>query len=122
MGDTQIPDEGCGNGAGQEKFCAVDRADHLARLCALQQQVGCDNRAPAAAARRIQKAADQPQRRNDFRVFDMGIMVQPAPQEPEADRREIGEDKGFDESRVEARQHISAQHAADYARHHQPQE
>src|SRR3546814_14023616 len=74
----------------QEEFDAVDRADDLARLGALNQQVRSHDRAPAAAARGVEEAADQPERRNDRGFLDLWRIEYAAYQEPctDADRSE----------------------------------
>ena len=49
------------------RWAAERRSEaHVARLRALHQQVGGDDRPPAAAARRIEETADQPQRLDDL--------------------------------------------------------
>jgi hypothetical protein len=60
-------DEGRRDGHGQEEFGGVDGADRLARVAALDEQVGGDDRAPAAAAGGVEEAADQAQRLDDPR-------------------------------------------------------
>ena len=117
-----MPDEGRRHRERQEKFDAVDRADHLARFGALDEQVGGHDRPPAAAARRIEEAPDEAERCDHRRLADFRRIEQPADQQPHPDGDEIGQDDRFDDRTVDRRQQIGAGQPADQARDEQTEE
>ena len=99
----------------QEEFGGVDGADGLARVAALDEQVGSDDGAPAAAAGRIEEAADQAQRLDDLRPL-LGMAVHDAAVEQiEAERGQIGQHDRLGDVSRRLGQHIGAEHAADDA-------
>ena len=74
----------------QEELDAVDRSDRVAWLRALDQQVAGDDRTPAAAARRVEKAAGKAKGFDDLRLAMMaGRKADAAPQQIDADQRKI---------------------------------
>ncbi len=115
--------EGRGAGDGQEEFRRIDRADGGARVLAGTDQRGGDHRPPAAAAHRIDKAAGQRQRRDMLgRIVTDLDGAKGLGQNIEAHDQQVGGNPGFERVAVELGDHISADHAADHARNHQPQE
>ena len=63
---TQGREERRRNRDGQEELGGIDGADGLSRIAALDEEVRSDDPAPAAAARRIEEAADEAERRDDL--------------------------------------------------------
>ena len=112
---AQMKEEGDADRQGQQELGGVDRADGGARVSPLQQQIGGNDRPPSAAAARIEKAADQPQRGYDARIAgamdDMGA----APDQPQADGCQIGQHQRLDDAAVDIGQQIGPGYAADHA-------
>ena len=108
-------DEGGRNGEREEKLHAVDGADHLARLGSLHQQIGGHHRPPAAAARRIEKAADEAERRDHAGALHLGRIEQAAGEQIDAHQRQIGKHEGLHHGRIETGEQIGARNAADDA-------
>ncbi len=92
-------------------------------LRALDEQVGGDDRAPAAAAGGVEEAAGEAERSDDLGLA-LGVAVHHAAiEEIEAERGEIGEDDRLGgRRRSMLRQHIGAEHAADHAGDDDPEE
>ena len=78
IGESKVINEGGADCQRQEELDRIDRADHLARIGALDQQVRGYDRPPAAAARRIKKAADQAKRRNQTGLAQLRRIEQAA--------------------------------------------
>ena len=112
-GPAKRGDEGRRNGQRDEEFGGVDGADHPPRLASLGEQIAGHDRAPAAAAGRIEEAAGEAQRSNDLGRDMMRRMVGAAPHQQRADRRQIGKDERLDDVGMDVAQHISADNAAD---------
>ena len=85
IGKSQLPDEGCGNRQCQEELDGIDRADDLARVRPLNQQIAGHDRAPSAAARRIEETTKQAQWGNPLCRFQRGRIEDAAHEEIDAD-------------------------------------
>src|SRR3546814_17121323 len=73
----------------------LDVAHRRPRGRALNQQVGGDDRPPAAAARRIEEAADEAERLDHLGLALLRRIAPAAIDEIEPDRDQIGEDEGL---------------------------
>src|SRR3546814_15720344 len=79
------------------------------------------SRPPAAAARRIEEAADEAERLDHLGLALLRRIAPAAIDEIEPDRDQIGEDEGLRGIGMDIGQHIGAEHAADNSRNQQPE-
>ncbi len=107
-------EEGRGDGNRQEEFGRVDRSDGLARIAALDEQVGGDDRAPSTASRRIEEAADKAQGRDHLgRPFGVA-MHDPPIEKVDSERCQVDEHERLGGRGVDRGQHIGAEDSRDH--------
>jgi len=105
----------------RKNSAVLNGADGLARVASLDEQIGSDDRAPAAAAGGIEEAADQTQRSDDPRPA-LGVAVHDAAVEQvQPEGAEIGEDDRLGGRCVDLGEDVSAEHPADHAGNDDPE-
>ena len=113
-GERQGGEEGRGDRDRQEEFGGVDGPDGLARIAALDQQIGRHDGAPTTAARGVEEAAHGAKRLDDPRP-SLGVPVHDAAiEEIQAKRRQVCENERLGGCRVNLGQDICADNSSQY--------